>query len=433
MATRLKNLSIEKVAVVDEGANPDAHIRMMKRKDLDVQPPEGDSGKGTGNILKKLFAFIGKAAGMDQEEIDSAVEEIQKGDSTSFSEKINEANNRKIYDEMWDVCYALQSALCSILNDEELDGPGTAAAMQESLDQFYSVVKDSIGKWSGGKAADIVKKDGEVSEIDLDIMKSAVDRLTDSIEKAGKPGGGTGKKGKGKEQDKEDGKGKDNQEGDEEEMKIDKNKLTEAERAFLESIEKRCGTGEEAPAQAGGTGGQGAEPSSTPEPAGDSGQGESSWDSVSKSVGAEGDAGSQEDIYKGIHPAVRAELEGLKKFREAAEEKELAEIAKKYEIIGKKKEELVPLFKSLKSVGGTAFNDMIAVLDQTVETVEKSGVFSEVGKSGHGGSTEGGAWAEAETKAVELMKSRAGLTKAQALDEVLMTDPALAERCEKEE
>lgn len=431
MATKLKNLSISKVAVVDEGANPDAHIRMMKRKDLDVQPPEGDSGKGNGNILKKLFTFIGKAAGMDQEEIDSAVEEIQKGDSTSFSEKINEANNRKIYDEMWDVCYALQSALCSILNDEELDAPGTAAAMQESLDQFYTVAKDSIGKWSGGKPAEIVKMDSEVSETDLAVMKSAWERLNESMKKAGKASGGTGKKDK-EEKPKEDGKDKDNQEGDEEEMKIDKSKLTEEERAFLESIEKRCGTGEEAPAQAGGTEGQGAEPSSTPESAGNPVQGESSWDSVSKSVGIGENAG-QEDIYKGIHPAVRAELEELKKFREAAEEKELAEVAKKYEIIGKKKEELVPLFKSLKSVGGTAFNDMIAVLDQTVETVEKSGIFSEIGKSGHGGSTEGGAWAEAETKAVELMKSRAGLTKAQALDEVFMTDPALAERCEKEE
>lgn len=275
MATKLKNLSISKVAVVDEGANPDAHIRMMKRKDLDVQPPEGDSGKGNGNILKKLFTFIGKAAGMDQEEIDSAVEEIQKGDSTSFSEKINEANNRKIYDEMWDVCYALQSALCSILNDEELDAPGTAAAMQESLDQFYTVAKDSIGKWSGGKPAEIVKMDSEVSETDLAVMKSAWERLNESMKKAGKASGGTGKKDK-EEKPKEDGKDKDNQEGDEEEMKIDKSKLTEEERAFLESIEKRCGTGEEAPAQAGGTEGQGAEPSSTPESAGNPVQGESS-------------------------------------------------------------------------------------------------------------------------------------------------------------
>ncbi|MDE6905553.1 MAG: hypothetical protein K2P76_11605 [Lachnospiraceae bacterium] len=424
MATKLKNLSISKVAVVDEGANPDAHIRMMKRKDLDVQPPEGDSGKGNGNILKKLFAFIGKAAGMDQEEIDSAVEEIQKGDSTSFSEKINEANNRKIYDEMWDVCYALQSALCSILNDEELDAPGTAAAMQESLDQFYAVAKDSIGKWSGGKPAEIVKMDSEVSESDLAVMKSALERLNESMKKAGKSSGDTGKKDK-EEKPKEDGKDKDNQEGDEEEMKIDKSKLTEAEKAFLESIEKRYGTGEEAPERESGA----AETSTVLDAAG---QGESSWDSVSKSGNA-ADGNAQDDIYKGIHPAVRAELEELKKFREAAEEKELSEIAKKYAIIGKKEEELVPLLKSLKSAGGTAYKDMLAVLDQTVDAVEKSGVFSEIGKSGHGGSADGGAWAEAETKAVELMKSKAGLTKAQAIDEVLMSDPALAERCEKEE
>ena len=426
MATKLKNLSISKVAVVDEGANPDAHIRMMKRKDAEDQPADGENGKSTGNIFKKLFDFIGKAAGMDQEEIDSAVEEIQKGDSTSFSGKINEANNRRIYDEMWDVCYALQSALCSILNDEDLDGTSTAAAMQESLDQFYAVAKDSIGKWAGGKPAEIVKMDSQVSETDLAVMKSAAERLNEIMEKAGKAGGGKKEK---EEKPKEDGRDKDNQEGEEEEMKIDKSRLTEAEKAFLESIEKRYGTGEEAPAQESGAAGQGADSS----PASDAaGQGESSWDSVSKSGNAaEGNA--QDDIYKGIHPAVRAELEELKKFREAAEEKELAEVAKKYAIIGKKEDELVPLFKSLRSVGGTAYNDMIAVLDQTVEAVEKSGVFSEIGKSGHGGSADGGAWAEAETKAVELMKSKTGLTKAQAIDEVLMADLALAERCEKEE
>lgn len=33
MATKLKNLRIKKVDFVDEGANPDAHIRMIKRKD----------------------------------------------------------------------------------------------------------------------------------------------------------------------------------------------------------------------------------------------------------------------------------------------------------------------------------------------------------------------------------------------------------------
>ena len=59
-------------------------------------------------------------------------------------------------------------------------------------------------------------------------------------------------------------------------------------------------------------------------------------------------------------------------------------MAKQYAIIGKKEEELFPVLKSLKAAGGTAYNDMVAILDQVKETVEASGVFSEIGKSGHG-------------------------------------------------
>lgn len=59
-------------------------------------------------------------------------------------------------------------------------------------------------------------------------------------------------------------------------------------------------------------------------------------------------------------------------------------MAKKYAIIGKKEEELFPVLKNLKSAGGTAYQDMITILDETVSAIEKSGVFSEIGKSGHG-------------------------------------------------
>ena len=239
MATKLKNLKIRKVDFVDEGANPDAHIRMLKRKDGETQTAEEDHKKGTGSILKRLFGFIGKAAGMNQEEIDSAIDEIQKGDSLSFNEKINEVKNYKIADEMWDTCYALQSSLCSILNDEELDSTGTATAMQESLDEFYAVVQESIKEWSSGKSASIVRKNEEVSEAELEIMKSAVERLNETIEKACKDTK--------KEKSEENGpNNNENPKGDEEEMgmKIDKSKLTDAERAFMESIEKRCGVEE---------------------------------------------------------------------------------------------------------------------------------------------------------------------------------------------
>lgn len=425
MATKLKNLRIRKVDFVDQGANPDAHIGMAKRKDGggtggaggDAPGPvqDGSGGERNPGIWKKLAAFIAKAAGMGQEEIDSAMEEIEKDGSTSFNERLNEAKNRKVADEIWDLCYALQSSLCSILYDEDLDSAGSLSAMQASVDEFCGVVKESVQQWSEGESASIVMKGEDMTEADLDIMKSARDRLTEAIEKASaameEPENSI-------EQPKgDDGMG----------IRIDKSKMTPAERAFYEDIEKRCGIddgGAEPPEESvekkANTDGDG------------SGGGKEDDEEEKPGVKKSSENTDQDDIYKGLHPAVRAEMESLRKFRQDMEDKELHEVAKKYAIIGKKENELVPLFKSLRAAGGTAYDDMIAVMDQAVEMVEKSGAFSEIGKSGHG-SNEGGAWAEAEAKAAEIMKSKTGISKAQALDEVLMADPGLAERCEKED
>lgn len=415
MATTLKNLKIMKVDFVDEGANPDAYIKLFKRKkqDNDIQTSDGN-GESSGNILKKLLGFIGKSAGMDQDEIDSAVDEIQKSDSMSFNEKINEVRNRNIADEMWDICYALQSSLCSILNDEELDSANAATAMQESLDEFYAVVKESIAKWSNGKAASIVSKNGEVSEAELEIMKSAVERLNEVIKKATKVPDGYGPN---------DNK---NQEGENEEMMIDKSKLTDAEKAFLDSIEKRYGVED---------GGNLAEGTSASAPVA-----LVTEQSITKSAlqtntetEPEGTADAQDNIYKGLHPAVAAELTALNKFKEEAEDRELTQIAKKYEIIGRKPEDLVPMFKNLKAAGGTAYNDMIAILDQSVAAIEKSGAFSEIGKSGHG-NNENSAEAKVSTIAKKLMEEDPTLSYQQAMAKAWENNPELlAEYDEQEE
>ncbi len=394
MATKLKNLKIKKVDFVDEGANPDADIKMRKKKDK-------EEPKNSSNILKKLFGLIGKA-GIEEEEMAAAIEAVAKENAEGFTDKLHEMKTRKIVDEIWDVCYALQNSLCSILNDGELDSVAMENAMQESLDEFHRTVQECISQWSGGKETGIVKKKEEVTEADLERMKSAVERLHDSIQEAAAAG-----------QIHENEKG-------EEEMKIDKSKLTAAERAFLESIEKRSDPSMETSEMDQQTlEGSVAKSVIQPKP--------SSAGSIVQEEGFAAD-----DIYKGLHPAVKAELEELKKFREAAEDKELYAIAKRYAIIGKKEEELVPTLKSLKAAGGSAYQDMIAILDQAVATVEKSGVFGELGKSGHG-SNDNSAWAEADAKAMELMKSKTGLSKAQALDEVFLENPALAERCEKED
>lgn len=396
MATKLKNLRVKKVDFVDEGANPDAHIRLKKNK-YGEQSVGESSENGTG-LFHRLLFFIGKAAGMNQDEIDSAMDEIRKSDSVSFSEKYSEAKNRKIADEIWDICYALQSSLCSMLNDENLDSTSVAAAMKSSLDEFNAVMQESITKWSNGKAASIVMKTDEVSESDLEIMKAAVERLSESIEKA--------KETESKEKSEKDGTGKnENSKGDEEEMKIDKSKLTDAEKAFLESIEKRCGT----------------------EDGDDPGNG-----SIAAVPASAEQADAAEDIYKGLHPAVKAELEGLKKFREEAEDRELTEVAKKYAIIGKKPEELVPTFKSLKAAGGTAYNDMIAILDQSVAAVEKSGAFSEIGKAGYSNG-ENSAEVKIGDIAKGLMEKDATLSYSQAVAKAWEDNPNLLAEYDEQE
>ena len=424
MATKLKNLRIKKVDFVDEGANPDAHIRMIKRKDGKEQMTGENSEKNTG-FWKRLLGFIGNAAGMDQEEIDSAMKAIQKGDAVSFGDKYREAKNRKIADEIWDICWALQSSLCSILNDEDLDSISAQTAMQESLDEFHAVVQESIMQWSSGKTANVVKKSEEVSEEELEIMKSAAERLNEAIEKAAKDAESK------EESEKVRSDTNKKSKGDEEEMKIDKSKLTDAERAFLDSIEKRYGVGDQpisgTPVAVPTTG---APATLSVEKAAQ--QTEAPVQSQAQLQTTEQQTAGDDGIYKGLHPAVKAELEELKKFREAAEERELGQAAEKYVIIGKKKEDLIPLFKSLKAAGGTAYSDMIAVLDQAVETVEKSGAFSEIGKSGHGSSAAGAVEAKVDTIAKGYMEKDSSLDYTAAVAKAWEDHPELMDEYEEE-
>lgn len=418
MATKLKNLKISKVDFVDDGANPDANIMLFKSKEGKTKSNTVTEKDNTG-MIKRFLAFIAKAAGAEQDELEGVMDEIEKGNSVSFKEKLNEQKNRKISEEIWDICYALQNSICSILNDEELDADSTSNAMQQSLDDFYNVVKESIEKWSSGKEASIVVKKEEITEVELEVMKSARDRLSDTIEKAVVI--------------KKETNNTETSKGDRD-MKIDKSKLTPAERAFLEDIEKRCGEEESIAGNASQNvsldTGAGQEVTKSVQQEEREPVQAQQQETVVKNADASNEGG-KDDIYKGIHPAVKAEIEQLRKFREEAEDKEIRNVAKSYAIIGKKEDELLPVLKNLKAAGGTAYNDMIAVLDQVKETVEKSGAFSEIGKSG-GHGTEDAAWTKAEAQAVELMKSKTGITKAQALDEILQNDPELAKQCEKE-
>lgn len=415
MATKLKHLKVTSVDFVDEGANPDAHIRLYKRRDeAAAEPGTEDPNSDGAGFFKRLSSSLAKMFGLAQEP-ESAEVEVQKN-SASFDEAYGEAKERRVCDEVWDVCLALNQSLCSILGDGALDGAAARTAMLESLEEFDSVAKDSIEQWSAGKTANVVLKNVPMDDATRALAKAAVDALNEQIEKHGHCENDDVTKDTATKKDGDKPEGEDD-------MKIDKSKMTPAERAFYEEIEKRYGTDE-----AGTPAGQTPPPAEgTPAPAApaEAGTPAPADTGVAKSANPNPNPAPG---YAPIDPRVQAELDSLRKFRESYEDRELHDVAKRYTLIGKKEDELFPILKSMKAAGGNAYDSYIAVLDESMKLAESSGTFSEIGKSG-GEAPD--AWARAEAKAAEIMKSK-NVTKAQAIDEVLLNDPALRAECEKE-
>lgn len=409
MATKLKHLKVTSVDFVDEGANPDAHIRLYKRRDEAAAEPDTEDPNSDGaGFFKRLSSSLAKMFGLAQEP-ESAEAEVQKS-SASFDEAYGEAKERRVCDEVWDVCLALNQSLCSILGDGALDGAAARTAMLESLEEFDSVAKDSIEQWSAGKTANVVLKNVPMDDATRALAKAAVDALNEQIEKHGHCENDDVTKDTAAKKDDDKSKGEDD-------MKIDKSKMTPAERAFYEEIEKRYGEAEAPGTPAGQTPPPADNPPAPTAPA----DGGTPAADVTKGLKPNTDPAP-------IDPRVQAELDSLRKFRESYEDRELHDVAKRYTLIGKKEDELFPVLKSMKAAGGTAYDTYVAALDEAVKFAESSGTFKEIGKRG-GEAPD--AWARAEAKAAEIMKSK-NVTKAQAIDEVLLNDPALRAECEKE-
>ena len=86
-----------------------------------------------------------------------------------------------------------------------------------------------------------------------------------------------------------------------------------------------------------------------------------------------------------VKKSLEAELEAVRQLRKSMEMKEFTDVAKKYEIIGKKPEELAKTLCDMKAAGEEVYKSYIDALDEQVSLVEKSGMFAEIGKSGSNG------------------------------------------------
>lgn len=397
MAQKLKNLRVTKVDFVDEGANPRADIKLYKRKEPEnpITPVSVDDADLADSIMKRIAdALAGVLKGKKNT--------IEKGEATSFKEKMNEVSTEKIREEIWSVCYALQSSLGSIVSDEELDASEMLNMLEESIEDFYTSIKGYAAVWASGEVSSIKKNFETPDETELSMLMQVHQGIGELIEKAN------------------------TQKGELEEMlKIDKSKMTQEERAAYDDIIKKYAVEDEEDSVKK----EKEDPEDKEDELEEEETAKKKKEDCKKSLNP---SQEKEDIYKGLHPAVKAEMEALKKFKDEAEVRELTSIAKKYEVIGKKPEELVPTLKSLKAAGGTAYNDMIGLLDSMVDTVEQSGVFAEIGKSGEAGAgSEGETIAKVRAKAAEIKKSRPELTDAQAMDEAFLSDPTLLAEFDK--
>lgn len=401
MAFKLDELKINKVDFVKEGANPDAHIKIIKKKE-----PIPDHE----NPIVKALSIITKALGLSSKD----------KNSESFDDILGKRELDKVRDEIWNYCYALIESLMSILYDDE--DTDRTTSMSESVIQFTEAISGCIPAWAARRSAP------------MKIDKSKIPVTTEMAEYIIKQLGGTISV-----QPTKKNISVSNtvdmiciEEGDKD-VKINKSLLSDEELSALDAILKKAGTGEEDDPKN--------KPKNDPTKKKETdldeddtidiidgkGCGTKRTSKTNKSIDADhvgnGD-NATDDIYKGLHPAVAEELKKLRKYREDNEDRELTAIAKKYELIGKDPAKLVPVLKSLKAAGGTAYDDMISVLDEALNSVEKSRIFEETGRNGHD-HPGNGAVSKAESAATEIMKSRPGISHTKAMAEVWESHPEL--------
>ena len=104
-------------------------------------------------------------------------------------------------------------------------------------------------------------------------------------------------------------------------------------------------------------------------------------------------------------PEIKAALEELANLRKSYEMDKMIEVAKKYAPLGKKEDELAKTLYDMKKSNPANYEAYITILDESLGIVEKSGLFTEIGKSAGNSGSGNSVEAKVEARAQEIMKS----------------------------
>lgn len=370
-ATKIRKLKLTSVDMVRRGANPDAHINLYKSVEGN---PEGKPEEKTEGILKTIVDAVKTALGME--------EDVEKKADT-FDEKMQQ---REIQDNRWKYQEALNMSIESILSDDELSAEEKEAKMVESINQFAEAYAEMCGKL-------IHAYRGHSDAVGL--VKAADEETLDEEEEtpadeADEP-----------EIDDEEEYEEDEEEEGDQEMKIDKSRFTAEELEMYNDLIAKGLVEDE-------------EEEYVPAPK-----------KKKAPVEKEDEVEKSDDVMKALKEA-QEEMAELKK---SMEMKELTNIAKKYTVLGKKEDELAQTLYSMKKSGQDVYDSYIAVLDQSVDMVEKSGMFTEIGKSSRnmGG---GNAESRIDSIATEIQKADPSMSRVEAIAKAWEQHPELVEEYE---
>ncbi len=314
--SKLKDLKLVSVDLVQRGANPDANICLFKSADNSGEDLQQD------RFYKRLLDMFKTAFTTSTEAEDKIIK-----DAVTFSDIKNVEETRRL---LWNYVDALGESLRSITDDKSIDSTAKLKMFQSSLSQFNDVMTALIPSLSTINTADT-----SISE-PVTAIKTTADK-TDNSRK-----------------------------GELTKMKFDKSKLTKEEAAEFDRLCKKCEADpEENPPGA-------KNPADNP---------------VAKEVTPTTPAvGTEPDIKKSDepNPVLKAALDEVAEMKKTIEMNTLKDIAKKYVLLGKSEDDLAKTLYALKKSGQENYDSYIAILDENLEMVEKSGIFGEIGKSSHG-------------------------------------------------
>ena len=146
----------------------------------------------------------------------------------------------------------------------------------------------------------------------------------------------------------------------------------------------------------------------------------------------EGETEKSCSTKKSADPQLAAALARLETLEKSLAMNEFTEIAKKYAPLGEKEDELAQTLYEMKKSNEANYDAYIAVLDKSLGLVEKSGIFTEIGKSGAAYGAAGGTLGKVEAIASEIQKSDPAMSREAAIAKAWESNPELIAEYERE-